>query len=185
MVFSLIKWNISFTLILVICYFYAFCPPGFPNWCDKERVPELYKMVRAIVTTNDLHAPDTSLLFPIFMSSGLPSELLCQIWESVNESASGQLTIEEMHAALALIAVAQVCCYCNVFWKKINIYIMFIFGLKKTVFALILNPADSSVLPLIYCDIQRKDWSSNQNKFYWICGGHKLNLLYVMWKNSD
>lgn len=64
-----------------------------------------------MVTNNDMHPPDTNLLFPIFVSSGLPRELLGEIWELVNESGSGQLSVEEMYATLALIAVAQVCCY--------------------------------------------------------------------------
>lgn len=68
----------------------------------------MYKKIQSVITSNNSHAPDTSLLFPILISSGLSRELLGQIWELVNESASGQLTIEEMYAALALIAVAQV-----------------------------------------------------------------------------
>lgn len=84
---------------------------GFPDWCDREKVPELYRKVQAMVTNNDMHPPDTNLLFPIFVSSGLPRELLGEIWELVNESGSGQLSVEEMYATLALIAVAQVCCY--------------------------------------------------------------------------
>ncbi|XP_035223633.1 synergin gamma-like isoform X2 [Stegodyphus dumicola] len=79
----------------------------FPNWCTKEIVPELYKKIEACVTANGLHAPDTNLLFPILMSSGLSREVLGHIWELVSGSAIGHLTTEEMYAALALIAVAQ------------------------------------------------------------------------------
>ncbi|KFM62453.1 Synergin gamma, partial [Stegodyphus mimosarum] len=79
----------------------------FPNWCTKENVPELYKKIEACVTANGMHAPDTNLLFPILMSSGLSREVLGHIWELVSGSAVGHLTIEEMYAALALIAVAQ------------------------------------------------------------------------------
>ncbi|GFU60899.1 synergin gamma [Nephila pilipes] len=81
--------------------------PRFPPWCSKEYIPELFKQVEVIVTNNGTTVPDTKLLFPILISSGLPQQLLGHIWELVNQSAPGQLTIEEMYAALALIAVAQ------------------------------------------------------------------------------
>lgn len=81
--------------------------PRFPAWCEKGKVPELYKTIQAIVTNNDSCAPDTNLLFPILVSSGLSCDLLGQIWELVNESASGQLNTEELFAVLALIAVVQ------------------------------------------------------------------------------
>ncbi|PRD35015.1 UNVERIFIED_CONTAM: Synergin gamma [Trichonephila clavipes] len=80
---------------------------GFPPWCSKEYVPELFKQVEIIVTNNGTTAPDTKLLFPILISSALPQQLLGHIWELVNQSAPGQLTVEEMYAALALIAVTQ------------------------------------------------------------------------------
>ncbi|GIY26537.1 synergin gamma [Caerostris extrusa] len=79
----------------------------FPQWCSKEYIPDLYKSVETIVTNNGTTAPDTKLLFPILISSGLPQQILGQIWELVNQSAPGQLTLEETYAALALIAVAQ------------------------------------------------------------------------------
>lgn len=100
--------------LLMLHIFYV----GFPDWCDRDKIPELYRRVQAIVTNNDLHAPDTNLLFPIFVSSGLPRELLGEIWELVNESGSGQLSVEEMYATLALIAVAQVCYYTQRFEKS-------------------------------------------------------------------
>ncbi|GFU65723.1 synergin gamma [Trichonephila clavipes] len=81
--------------------------PRFPPWCSKEYVPELFKQVEIIVTNNGTTAPDTKLLFPILISSALPQQLLGHIWELVNQSAPGQLTVEEMYAALALIAVTQ------------------------------------------------------------------------------
>ncbi|XP_015911781.1 synergin gamma [Parasteatoda tepidariorum] len=81
--------------------------PRFPPWCCREKVPELYHKIESIVTGNGAHAPETSLLFPILVSSGLPQQSLAQIWEMVNQSAPGYLTIEEIYAALALIAVLQ------------------------------------------------------------------------------
>ncbi|KAG8176213.1 hypothetical protein JTE90_012215 [Oedothorax gibbosus] len=81
--------------------------PRFPDWCKKESVPELYRQIEAIVTNNGSNEPDTKLLFPILLSSGLPHQTLGQIWELVNQSAPGCLTVEEMYAALAVIAVTQ------------------------------------------------------------------------------
>ncbi|XP_054713811.1 synergin gamma-like [Uloborus diversus] len=81
--------------------------PRFPPWCNNENVPEMFHEIRAFVTENDSHAPDTNLIFPVLVSSGLPRELLGQIWELVNDSGKSHLTAAEMYAALALIAVAQ------------------------------------------------------------------------------
>ncbi|XP_055925470.1 synergin gamma-like [Argiope bruennichi] len=81
--------------------------PRFPLWCNKEHIPELFKQVDALVTSNGTTPPDTKLLYPVLVSSGLPQQILGHIWELVNQSSPGQLTTEEMYAVLALIAVAQ------------------------------------------------------------------------------
>lgn len=79
----------------------------FPAWCNKDSVPPLYRQIDALVTGEGSHPPDTNLLYPILMSSGLQRELLGHIWELVNQTSPGHLTQEEMYAALALVAVAQ------------------------------------------------------------------------------
>lgn len=79
----------------------------FPAWCNKDNVPPLYRQIYALVTGEGSHPPDTNLLYPILISSGLQRELLGHIWELVNQTSPGHLTQEEMYAALALVAVAQ------------------------------------------------------------------------------
>ncbi|CAL1288976.1 unnamed protein product [Larinioides sclopetarius] len=81
--------------------------PRFPPWCNKEYVPELFKQVESLATNNGATPPDTKLIYSILVSSGLPQQMLGHIWELVNQSSPGQLTAEEMYAALALIALAQ------------------------------------------------------------------------------
>ncbi|XP_014662271.1 PREDICTED: synergin gamma-like [Priapulus caudatus] len=50
---------------------------------------------------------DTSIVFPILVSSGLPRELLGHIWSLANLATPGQLNVPELYAILALIARAQ------------------------------------------------------------------------------
>uniref|UniRef100_A0A8C4NAX0 EH domain-containing protein n=1 Tax=Eptatretus burgeri TaxID=7764 RepID=A0A8C4NAX0_EPTBU len=50
---------------------------------------------------------DTTRLYPLLLSSGLPRETLGVIWSLANRAMPGQLARSELFAILALIAVAQ------------------------------------------------------------------------------
>ncbi len=51
---------------------------------------------------------ETELLYPILLRSGLPREVLGQLWGLVNRQTPGQLVQEELFALLALISLVQV-----------------------------------------------------------------------------
>lgn len=75
---------------------------------NGSKVPALYLDVW-FKTQSQLNPSlcETSKLYPILISSGLQTELLAAIWTFVNRSIPGQLTVEELFLALALIALAQ------------------------------------------------------------------------------
>lgn len=78
-----------------------------PSWMtDPKHIPPLYKQVLQLCATSNSFA-DTSRLYPIFVSSNLPKDVLGHIWSSANQSSPGQLTFSEVYIALALIALAQ------------------------------------------------------------------------------
>lgn len=80
---------------------------SLPPWMtDPNRIPPLYKQVLKVTATNNSFA-DTTLLYPIFLSSELPKDILGHIWTVANQSTPGKLTFTEVYTALALIALAQ------------------------------------------------------------------------------
>ncbi|XP_053562865.1 synergin gamma isoform X2 [Bombina bombina] len=80
--------------------------PMLPSWIfNDSMVPELYKTVLEVTMTTV--GIDTTKLYPILMSSGLPRETLGQIWASANRTTPGTLTKEELYTVLAMIAIAQ------------------------------------------------------------------------------
>ncbi|CAG0881301.1 unnamed protein product [Cyprideis torosa] len=50
---------------------------------------------------------DPVRVYSLFLQSRLPREVLAHIWSLVNRHTPGTLTVEELHEALALIALAQ------------------------------------------------------------------------------
>lgn len=81
-----------------------------PNLPDAKacKVPPLY--LEVLSKTQSQVNPslcETAKLYPILLSSGLQTELLAAIWTFVNRSIPGQLTLEELFLALALVALAQ------------------------------------------------------------------------------
>ncbi|KAJ8369266.1 hypothetical protein SKAU_G00092940 [Synaphobranchus kaupii] len=80
--------------------------PLMPAWLYNDSlVPELFKKVLDFTLTPA--GIDTAKLYPILMSSGLPREVLGQIWASANRTTPGKLTKEELYAVLAMIGVTQ------------------------------------------------------------------------------
>ncbi|XP_071486796.1 synergin gamma-like [Diadema antillarum] len=77
-----------------------------PAWLQNESaLPTVYRQVlEASVREGSI---DTSLLYPIFLLSGLDRNLLGHIWSMVNLTMPGQLIPQELFMALALIAQAQ------------------------------------------------------------------------------
>lgn len=51
---------------------------------------------------------DTARIFPLLLTSGLPTDVLGFIWGLANRKVAGQLTEEELYIVLALVALAQV-----------------------------------------------------------------------------
>ncbi|XP_059511254.1 synergin gamma isoform X7 [Stegostoma tigrinum] len=80
--------------------------PMLPPWLFNDSlVPELYKKVlEATLTPAGI---DTAKLYPILLSSGLPREILGQIWAFANRATPGKLTKEELYTVLAMIAMSQ------------------------------------------------------------------------------
>ncbi|XP_078080949.1 synergin gamma isoform X3 [Mustelus asterias] len=80
--------------------------PMLPPWLFNDSlVPDLYKKVlEATLTPSGI---DTAKLYPILLSSGLPREMLGQIWAFANRATPGKLTKEELYTVLAMIAMSQ------------------------------------------------------------------------------
>ncbi|KAG8451360.1 hypothetical protein GDO86_003533 [Hymenochirus boettgeri] len=80
--------------------------PILPPWISNDKlVPDFYKNI--LETTMTATGIDTTKLYPILMSSGLPREALGQIWALANRTVPGKLAKEELYTVLAMIAVAQ------------------------------------------------------------------------------
>ncbi|XP_072099449.1 synergin gamma isoform X2 [Mobula birostris] len=80
--------------------------PMLPPWLFNDSlVPELYKKVLEVTLTPV--GIDTAKLYPILLSSGLPREMLGQIWAFANRATPGKLTKEELYTVLAMIAMSQ------------------------------------------------------------------------------
>ena len=79
-----------------------------PSWCQQpNKIPNLYENIWQSVQIPGSSLADTSKVYPILLSSGLPKDLLAQLWAKVNQTVAGQLTQTELYIMLALIAVLQ------------------------------------------------------------------------------
>ncbi|XP_015124567.1 uncharacterized protein LOC107046463 isoform X2 [Diachasma alloeum] len=88
-----------------------------PNWLwsGSNSLPQFYKIIWEAVKEDrpTLGASrgellvDTNRVFPILLTSQLPTEVLGYIWSLANQKYAGQLTELELYIVLALIAVAQ------------------------------------------------------------------------------
>ncbi|EZA56866.1 hypothetical protein DMN91_001292 [Ooceraea biroi] len=84
-------------------------------WTNSTTLPPVYKMVwEAVredrVRSNGVQAEllvDTNKVFPLLLTSQLPTEVLGHIWSLANQKYSGQLTEQELYVVLALVAAAQ------------------------------------------------------------------------------
>ncbi|XP_078278857.1 synergin gamma isoform X8 [Rhinoraja longicauda] len=80
--------------------------PMLPPWLFNDNlVPELYRKVLEV--TLSPVGIDTAKLYPILLSSGLPREMLGQIWAFANRATPGKLTKEELYTVLAMVAMSQ------------------------------------------------------------------------------
>ncbi|KAM4795811.1 synergin gamma-like [Rhinophrynus dorsalis] len=73
---------------------------------SESKKSEIYKTV--LETTITASGIETTKLYPILMSSGLPKETLGQIWALANQTTPGKLTKEELYTVLAMIAATQI-----------------------------------------------------------------------------
>uniref|UniRef100_UPI00358F9DD2 synergin gamma isoform X3 n=1 Tax=Myxine glutinosa TaxID=7769 RepID=UPI00358F9DD2 len=77
-----------------------------PAWLfNDSMVPGVYRHVLELTTSPK--GIDTTRLYPLLLSSGLPRETLGVIWSIANRAVPGQLARNELFAMLALVAVAQ------------------------------------------------------------------------------
>ncbi|XP_026669656.1 synergin gamma-like [Ceratina calcarata] len=84
-------------------------------WTNSTTLPPIYKMVwEAVredkVRTNGMQTEllvDTNKVFPLLLTSQLPTEVLGHIWNLANQKYAGQLTEQELYIVLALVAAAQ------------------------------------------------------------------------------
>lgn len=78
---------------------------GFQTWQDRD-VPDNYLQIYQS-TLNAGGLIETSVLYPILLTSGLPRELLGHIWSLANQKIPGQLSKAELFLALAMIGFVQ------------------------------------------------------------------------------
>ncbi|XP_039266959.2 synergin gamma-like [Styela clava] len=79
-----------------------------PSWMiNPHEIPIVYKEVIKLCALPNNYA-DTAKLYPIFVSSQLPQDVLGHIWSAANKTTPGQLTFSEVYIALALIGLAQI-----------------------------------------------------------------------------
>lgn len=84
-------------------------------WTNSTTLPPIYKMVWEAVRedkirTNGIQTEllvDTNKVFPLLLTSQLPTEVLGHIWNLANQKYAGQLTEQELYIVLALVAAAQ------------------------------------------------------------------------------
>ncbi|XP_070514437.1 synergin gamma isoform X2 [Cardiocondyla obscurior] len=84
-------------------------------WTNSTTLPPVYKMVWEVVRedrvrSNGVHGEllvDTNKVFPLLLTSQLPTEVLGHIWSLANQKYAGQLTEQELYTVLALVAAAQ------------------------------------------------------------------------------
>lgn len=87
---------------------------NLPTWLSPTSplFPQLYRQVWKMVG-QDKGMVDTSRIFPLLLTSGLPTDVLGYIWGLANRKVAGQLTEEELYIVLALVALAQSGCTFN------------------------------------------------------------------------
>lgn len=88
-----------------------------PNWLwtNSTTLPPVYKMVWEAVRDDRVRSNgmqtellvDTNKVFPLLLTSQLPTEVLGHIWSLANQKYAGQLTEQELYVVLALVAAAQ------------------------------------------------------------------------------
>jgi len=82
---------------------------NLPAWLmpSSQLLPQFYHQVWKLVE-KDKGLVDTARIFPLLLTSGLPTDVLGFIWGLANHKVAGQLTEEELYIVLALVALAQV-----------------------------------------------------------------------------
>lgn len=84
-------------------------------WTNSTTLPPVYKMVWEAVRDDRVRSNgmqtellvDTNKVFPLLLTSQLPTEVLGHIWSLANQKYAGQLTEQELYVVLALVAAAQ------------------------------------------------------------------------------
>ncbi|KYN12547.1 PREDICTED: synergin gamma-like [Trachymyrmex cornetzi] len=84
-------------------------------WTNSTTLPPVYKMVWETVREDRVRSNgmqtellvDTNKVFPLLLTSQLPTEVLGHIWSLANQKYAGQLTEQELYIVLALVAAAQ------------------------------------------------------------------------------
>ncbi|XP_043254342.1 synergin gamma-like [Colletes gigas] len=84
-------------------------------WTNSTTLPPIYKMVWEAVREDKVRSNgmqiellvDTNKVFPLLLTSQLPTEVLGHIWNLANQKYAGQLTEQELYIVLALVAAAQ------------------------------------------------------------------------------
>lgn len=88
-------------------------------WPNSSSLPTLYKKIWEFVQegcsrrSDAMHNEmlvDTNKIFPLLLTSQLPTEVLGFIWSLANQKYAGQLTEQELYIILALVALAQTSC---------------------------------------------------------------------------
>jgi hypothetical protein len=84
-------------------------PFSLPTWLtpSSQLFPHFYRQVWKLVE-QDKGLVDTTRVFPLLLTSGLPTDVLGFIWGLANREVAGQLTEQELYIVLALVALAQV-----------------------------------------------------------------------------
>ncbi|XP_023718886.1 synergin gamma isoform X2 [Cryptotermes secundus] len=87
---------------------------SLPTWVtpSSQLLPQLYRQVWKLVE-QDNGLVDTTRIFPLLLTSGLPTDVLGFIWGLANHKVAGQLTEQELYIVLALVALAQNGCTFN------------------------------------------------------------------------
>ncbi|XP_048508508.1 synergin gamma-like isoform X2 [Athalia rosae] len=87
-------------------------------WTTSNSLPGVYRQIWEGVKENRsaIYASsstvsevlvDTNKVFPLLLTSQLPTEVLGYIWSLANHKFAGQLTEQELYVVLALVAIAQ------------------------------------------------------------------------------
>jgi hypothetical protein len=82
---------------------------NLPAWLlpSSHLLPQFYRQVWKLVE-QEKGLADTARIFPLLLTSGLPTDVLGFIWGLANHKVAGQLTEQEVYIVLALVALAQV-----------------------------------------------------------------------------